>query len=184
MTVRDEYLAVIALAERLHRRTLDVLQLELTRIKVFDLNAVQVMILLNIGTEEVTATDLTARGAYQGTNMSYSIKKLTESGYLHQTRSEQDQRLVLIRLSDKGHSLLEDLNAFYERLAAELVETTMDERELKECAHSLTLLNRFTMNQQGHYLPWKDVIVPSMTAKSREQSESGRSNRREEKTYS
>jgi DNA-binding MarR family transcriptional regulator len=148
--MKEEYLAVIALAERLHRRTLDVLQIELTRIKVTDVSAVQAMILLNMGPEEVTAKDLMVRGCYQGTNISYNLKGLTERGYIVQTRSENDRRVVLLKISSKGTRLLKELNKLFDRLASELVERSVDEQMLKQCRIALDKLDQFTIRQSSN----------------------------------
>jgi DNA-binding MarR family transcriptional regulator len=150
--MKEEYLAVIALAERLHRRTLDVLQLELTRLKVADVSAVQAMILLNIGPEEVTAKDLMVRGSYQGSNISYNLKSLTERGYITQTRSETDRRVIIIKLSAKGNRLLKDLNKLFDRLAASLAEHHIDEGMLKQSRTALDKLDQFTNRQSSSIL--------------------------------
>ncbi len=145
--MKEEYLAIISLAERLHRRTLDVLQIELTRLRVNDISAVQAMILLNMGPEEVTAKDLMVRGCYQGTNISYNLKGLTEGGYIVQTRSENDRRVVLIKISPKGTRLLKEMNKLFDRLAADLVERSVDEPTLKLCRETLDKLDQFTIRQ-------------------------------------
>jgi DNA-binding MarR family transcriptional regulator len=149
--MKQEYLAVIALAERLHRRTLDRLQVELTQLKIQDLNAVQAMILLNIGPQEVTAKDLMIRGCYQGTNISYNLKRLTENGYIEQSRSENDRRLVLIRLTAKGQKLLEALDSFYEGLANDLAARAVDEATLDNCRATLSMLDIFTGRQTDQF---------------------------------
>jgi DNA-binding MarR family transcriptional regulator len=148
--MKEEYLAVIALAERLHRRTLDVVQTELTRLKVTDVSAVQAMILLNMGPEEVTAKDLMIRGCYQGTNISYNLKGLTERGYIVQARSENDRRVVLIKITAKGTRLLKELNKFFDRLATDLVGRSMDEQMLKQCRAALDQLDQFTSRQSSN----------------------------------
>lgn len=143
--MKEEYLAIISLAERLHRRTLDVLQIELARLRINDISAVQAMILLNMGTDEVTAKDLMVRGCYQGTNISYNLKALTEGGYVIQTRSENDRRVVLIKISAKGAKLMRDLNKMFDHFAAELVERSVDERKLRLCRETLDKLDQFTV---------------------------------------
>src|SRR4028119_394655 len=95
-------LSVTALAERLHRRSLEVLDRQLAELGYVDLNATQAMILMHMGTEQTTATELTTRGYYQGTNVSYNLKKLIQYGYIVQERSESDHRVVHIRASRRG----------------------------------------------------------------------------------
>ncbi len=52
-----------------------------------DINAVQALLLVNIGESEIVIRDLRDRSYYRGSNVSYNLKKLTECGYLAQERS-------------------------------------------------------------------------------------------------
>mgnify|MGYP001324890555 CR=1 FL=1 len=100
-----QYLEAIQMIERLHRHFLDVLKVELERRGVPDINNVQSMILFNIGDDELTVGELTARGYYLGSNVSYNVKKMVENGYILQERSVHDKRSFRVRLSDKGIEL-------------------------------------------------------------------------------
>ncbi|MEM6478030.1 MAG: winged helix DNA-binding protein [Pseudomonadota bacterium] len=99
------YLESLALVERLHRLLLDVIKDEFERVGVLEINAVQALLLFNIGDNEVTAGELKTRGYYQGSNVSYNLKKLVEMGYMHHQRCEIDRRSVRVRLTDKGRSV-------------------------------------------------------------------------------
>jgi DNA-binding MarR family transcriptional regulator len=92
----------LALVERLHRLLLDVIKDEFERVGVLEINAVQALLLFNIGDNEVTAGELKSRGYYQGSNVSYNLKKLVEMGYMHHQRCEIDRRSVRVRLTEKG----------------------------------------------------------------------------------
>ena len=72
----SKYYDVIQIIERLHRRFLDVLKVEIDRKGLQDINNVQAMILFNIGDDELTVGELTIRGYYLGSNVSYNIKKI------------------------------------------------------------------------------------------------------------
>lgn len=115
--MKREYLELTRLIERLHRRFLDVLRAELGRMGIKELNAVQALLLSNIGEEDIAIRDLVERGYYQGSNVSYNIKKLTDMGYLEQERSQHDRRSVTVRLTPKALVVvervrqLEDINA-------------------------------------------------------------------------
>ena len=74
--MKKEYLELTRLIERLHRRFLDLLRAELNGLGIRDLNSVQALLLANIGEEEIAVRDLVERGYYQGSNVSYNIKKL------------------------------------------------------------------------------------------------------------
>lgn len=93
------------LIERLHRRYLDLIRAELNRQGVRDINAVQALLLTNIGEDEIVTRDLIERGYYQGSNVSYNMKKLVEAGYIEQTRSARDKRAVIIKLTDKAQAI-------------------------------------------------------------------------------
>jgi len=99
------YLDALALVERLHRLLLDVIKDEFERVGVLEINAVQALLLFNIGDHEVTAGELKSRGYYQGSNVSYNLKKLVETGYMHHQRSQVDRRSVRVRLTQKGRAV-------------------------------------------------------------------------------
>ena len=96
------YLEVISLVERLHRQFLEVVKLELEGLRVHDINNVQAMMLFNIGDAEMTVGELTLRGCYLGSNVSYNVKKMVENGYLEHERSVHDRRSIHVRLTEKG----------------------------------------------------------------------------------
>ena len=100
--MKTAYLELVSLIERLHRRFLDLVQMELTARKIDDLNGVQAMILFNIGDAELTVGEMTARGCYHGSNVSYNVKKLVENGYLAYSRSTVDRRVVRVIAHPEG----------------------------------------------------------------------------------
>lgn len=99
------YLDSLSLVERLHRLLLDVIKDEFERLGLLDINAVQALLLFNVGDNEVTAGELKTRGYYQGSNVSYNLKKLVENGYMHHARSEIDRRSVRVRLTATGQDV-------------------------------------------------------------------------------
>ncbi len=100
------YAQTIALIERLHRRFLDVLRVELERLGIDQINNVQSLLLANIGDEEVSVGELMTRGYYLGSNVTYNLKRLVEAGLVEQQRSRHDRRVVRVRLSERGHALV------------------------------------------------------------------------------
>lgn len=112
------YLESLALVERLHRLLLDVIKDEFERLGILDINAVQALLLFNVGDHEVTAGELRTRGYYQGSNVSYNLKKLVETGYMHHQRCEIDRRSVRVRLTPKGRMLRDAVAALFERHAS------------------------------------------------------------------
>ncbi|WP_442970301.1 MarR family winged helix-turn-helix transcriptional regulator [Roseovarius sp. E0-M6] len=111
------YLDALSLVERLHRLLLDVIKDEFERVGVIEINAVQALLLFNIGDNEVTAGELKTRGYYQGSNVSYNLKKLVEMGYMHHQRCEIDRRSVRVRLTQKGRDIRDLVAKLFERHA-------------------------------------------------------------------
>ncbi|WP_219821696.1 MarR family winged helix-turn-helix transcriptional regulator [Sneathiella aquimaris] len=113
----EDYRELTRLIERLHRRFLDLLRTELSLMEISDINAVQALLLSNIGDEEINVSELMSRGYYQGSNASYNLKKLVETGYLIKEKSERDGRAAMIRLSDKGLALVDRISQSEEKQA-------------------------------------------------------------------
>ncbi|MBO9410272.1 MULTISPECIES: winged helix DNA-binding protein [Ruegeria] len=111
------YLEALALVERLHRLLLDVIKDEFERVGVLEINAVQALLLFNIGDHEVTAGELKSRGYYQGSNVSYNLKKLVEMGYMHHQRCEIDRRSVRVRLTPRGREIRDTVSELFARHA-------------------------------------------------------------------
>src|SRR5436853_5986598 len=102
--IRPLYLEALTLVERLHRRLLDVIKDEFDRRGRADINAVQALLLFNIGEKELTAGELRTRGYYLGSNVSYNLKKLVEMGFLDHQRSRIDRRSVRLKLAANRHA--------------------------------------------------------------------------------
>jgi DNA-binding MarR family transcriptional regulator len=143
--VKQAYRESFSLIERLHRQFLDVLRAELDRLGIDDINNVQSLILFNIGKDELTVGELTARGYYLGTNVTYNLKKLVEHGYVEQVRSPRDRRSVRVNLSAKGLDLVGKLHTVFERHSAAL-EKVLPADELRKINESLKRLERFWSN--------------------------------------
>lgn len=147
--MKKPYLDTISLIERLHRHFLDVVRAELDNMGVDDINNVQSLILFNIGDEEVTVGELTNRGYYLGTNVTYNLKKLVEHEYVVQERSTRDRRSVRVRLTDKGIALCKQLDHAFERHVEGLKEGVIEDGELEDVIESLRRLERFWTVTQG-----------------------------------
>ena len=140
------YLEVISLVERLHRHFLEVVKLELDGLSIHDINNVQGMMLFNIGDAEMTVGELTLRGCYLGSNVSYNVKKMVENGYLAQERSVHDRRSAHVKLTDKGRSLRDRLAGMHQRHIEILKQTSVSAADLKEVITTLRRLERFWMH--------------------------------------
>jgi DNA-binding MarR family transcriptional regulator len=145
-TVKQSYLETIRLIERLHRRFLDVIKTELDRLGIEDINNVQTLILSNISNEQLTVGELTARGYYLGSNVSYNVKKLVENGYLNQERSPHDRRMTRVRVSEKGLGLCGRIDELYQNNAAQLERDVIAKEQLASTNQVLSALERYWSN--------------------------------------
>src|ERR1700704_2997975 len=141
----DHYLEVISLIERLHRQFLEVVKLELDRLRVHDLNNVQALMLYNMGDADISVGELISRGYYLGSNVSYNVKKLSESGYLTYERSEHDRRSFRVRLTPRGRTLRDRLSIMLNRHIEMLGQTQITDTDLQRAAATLQKLERFWM---------------------------------------
>ncbi|WP_417514890.1 MarR family winged helix-turn-helix transcriptional regulator [Minwuia sp.] len=107
--ISQKYRTVTRQIERLHRLYLDVIRAELGRMHVNDINAVQALLLTNIGDAEVNVKTLMERGYYQGSNATYNLKKLVEAGYIEQFKSPNDRRATIVRLTEQGMTLCQQI---------------------------------------------------------------------------
>ncbi|MEM9709751.1 MAG: winged helix DNA-binding protein [Pseudomonadota bacterium] len=143
-----EYLDCLALVERLHRLLLDVVKDEFERLGVLEINAVQALLLFNIGDNEVTAGELKSRGYYQGSNVSYNLKKLVEMGYMHHQRCEIDRRSVRVKLTDKGREIHDIVAKLFRRHAETLENSSaLGEGGITPINTSLKRIERFWGDQ-------------------------------------
>ncbi len=140
---KQAFLECIRLIERLHRRFLDVVKSELERLGIEDINNVQAVLLSNIENENVTIGELTLRGYYMGSNVSYNVKKLVENNYLVQERSAHDRRTTRVRLSKKGQSVVSAVNDLFEHNITALAENGLASDELRGVTANLRVLERF-----------------------------------------
>lgn len=115
-----DYLESLQILDRLHRLMLDLVKDEFERLGQGDLTPVQALLIYNLGDAEVTAGELRSRGMYQGSNVSYNLKKLVQMGYVHHQRSETDRRSVRVRLTPRGEAVRATVGALFARHAVGL----------------------------------------------------------------
>lgn len=147
--LETEYLQALRHIERLHRLLLDVIKDEFDRHGGSDLNAVQALLLHNLGSEELTAGELKTRGYYLGSNVSYNLKKLVELGYIHYKRSDHDRRSVRVKLTGKGEEICATVRRLYGRQLRSLGR--VGEISISDLIH----LNRVLMRLERF---WSDQI--------------------------
>jgi len=142
------YLENLGLIERLHRLLLDVIKDEFERLGILEINSVQSLLLFNIGENEVTAGELKSRGYYQGSNVSYNLKKLVDLGYMHHQRSDIDRRSVRVRLTEKGRHVRGLLSELFARHAEGMDRRSLvDASGMDDINTALRRMERFWTDQ-------------------------------------
>lgn len=149
--LKEDYLEVVSLIERLHRRYLEVIKAELDAMKIEDINNVQALVLYNLGNDQISIGELTTKGCYLGSNVSYNLKKMLQNGYVEQTSSKHDKRSYVIKLSSKGVSLCKKLDSALDKQVEKL-----EENGIKNIAELLG-------NLRGLEQYWSSLAVPKMT---------------------
>lgn len=147
-SLHEAYLESLTLIERLHRQLLDVIKDEFERAGKTDINSVQALLLFNIGDAELTAGELRSRGHYLGSNVSYNLKKLVDSGYINHKRSHMDRRSVRVSLTPAGREVSEKVQALFKRHLISIEEIGgVKEDDFNQINEVLVRLERFWADQ-------------------------------------
>lgn len=143
------YLEVLDLVERLHRLFLEVIKDELRRLDLGEITPARARLLFHIGHKQLTAGEVVNRGYSHGANVSYTLSKLVEGGFLRQDGHGADRRSVLIPLSGRGKEVRDIVAGLIERHCEELDAWgwTGDGRFDALC-RSLGALERFWVEQR------------------------------------
>lgn len=142
------YLSLTSYIERLHRLLLDVIKDDFERQGIIDVSSVQALLLYNIGNSEVSAGELRTRGYYQGSNVSYNLKKLNKARYIHQERCTVDRRSVRVRLTEKGLDIRHLVCALWDRhIESFATSEIIGLEDFQKMSQSLQALENFWGNQ-------------------------------------
>jgi len=151
--LKGRYLVSLKLIERLHRLLLNVVKDEFERLGRSEVNSVQALLLYSIGDAELTAGELTTRGYYLGSNVSYNLKKLVDAGYIDHQRSTVDRRSVRVRLTEKGMDVCRVVNGLYQRQLGSLQQVGgIGSDDLETLNRALVRLERFWTDQIRYQL--------------------------------
>ena len=152
-SIRSLYMEALQLVERVHRRLLDVVKDEFERNGRSDVNAVQALLLYNIGDSELTAGELRSRGYYLGSNVSYNLKKLVDLGLINHQRSRVDRRSVRVSLTEKGADIARVVESLYDRHVRSIEQVGgITSEEFLQMNRALQRLDRY----------WNDTIAYRM----------------------
>lgn len=141
--MKRTYVDIIVLIERLHRLFLEVVKVQLERMKVPDINNVQCFILYNIGSSKLTVGEISNRGYYLGSNVTYNLKKMIESGYIVQEQSSHDRRSSHVMLSEKGLKFYKEFENMFDLHLKNLDHNGFAPDSLKTLLSTLQKLESF-----------------------------------------
>ena len=101
-------------------------------------NDVHVMEAIGTGTAKNMSTVARALGVTMGT-LTISVNSLVKKGYVQRIRSDEDRRVVLVSLTDRGRQAHEHHRVFHEKMITEIVkDLTSEEKEvLSKSLHKL-----------------------------------------------
>ena len=97
----------------------------------------------HIGDTEQTMGELTSRGVYTGSNATYNVKKMVESGYLTQEHSLYDRRASYVRLTEKARKLREELTMVHRRRIDLPSQVALSSDDCQTATSVLRLLDHF-----------------------------------------
>ena len=98
----------------------------------------------------MTIGELTLRGAYLGSNVSYNVKKMVDLGYLAAERSTNDLRSIRVKLTRKGRAVRDGLSAMHERDIARLAPNGITDDDLQRAARILQQLERLWLEARNY----------------------------------
>jgi DNA-binding MarR family transcriptional regulator len=144
------YFEIIMGIERLHRVFFDMVKADLDRTGVKDITDIQCFILYNIGTSKMTVGEISNRGYYMGSNVTYNLKKMVENGYVLQQQSPHDKRSSHIQLSEKGLKIFQRFDEIFTRQSENLKNNSITETELTDMRKTMQKLESFWRFTTSH----------------------------------
>lgn len=139
----EKYFDIVMTVERLHRLFLDVVKSELDRLHIQDISNVQGVILFNVGKNKLSVGEVSNRGYYLGSNVTYNLKKMVENGYLMQEQAIHDRRSSVIKLSPKGAELYDKLEQMLNRHINNLQRNNISNQDIDGMIRTMENLESF-----------------------------------------
>ena len=90
--------------------------------------------------------------------LTIAINHLVKKGYVERSRSEEDRRVVLVSLSEKGEKAYFHHRMFHEKMVMEILDG-MDEKETEVLTGALTKLQKFFRNWKLHRADCQNLAV-------------------------
>ncbi len=141
--MKDTYFEIVNQVERLHKLFLNIISRELQKMNIIEINDVQALILYNIGHSTITISELTDRGYYLGSNVSYNVRKLVVNGYITQKMSEHDRRSSFISASERGLEVFKRLDEIFQKQAQYISQNILKDNSLEVLSNDLKKIETF-----------------------------------------
>jgi DNA-binding MarR family transcriptional regulator len=144
------YVSLLHALERAQRQLHETVGAELQRAGVEEVTAVQALLIFHLGDAELSAAEIMHSGRYLGSNVSYNLKKLTESGWMNARRDEGAPRFSV---TDAGRSVQAKLWALFERQRDALQPVcALDADAVLAAETALKKLERYWLDQVRYRL--------------------------------
>jgi DNA-binding MarR family transcriptional regulator len=147
--MKEIYFRSVVMIENLHRLFLEVLESTIQDMKIMDINSVQALMLYNIGHDQVAVGELTGRGYYLGSNVSYNLGKMVKNGYVNQESNPHDLRSSRVKLSAKGMELYDKLDKMFLLHGKDLVQSGITDKEFQGIIQTLGHFENFWIRQKN-----------------------------------
>jgi DNA-binding MarR family transcriptional regulator len=135
---------------RIHTVFMEIIRLELERLGVYDLTSTQYMILDHLGHDRIPVGDLSLRISYFGTNISYNVRKMVESGYIIQEKAQHDHRTHYVFISPQSKGLIEKMNKSLEDHGDMLNKYGITKNDIGEILSSIGKIDDFWTYTLSH----------------------------------
>jgi len=146
------YAELLLNIERLHRRLMDAIRDEFSRIGC-ELSPIQVLLLFDIGTESMSLSELKERGCYLNSSMSYNLRKMIACEYVKHERSSIDRRTIRVSVSPKGREIIALVGKLYDRHLQSLYKVSgVSASDLMDVNKKIIHLDRFLRDQVLYHL--------------------------------
>lgn len=124
---------------KLNKSFLQMIDLELKRNKIYDVNPNQALLILNVSNNPKHITNM-QEGYYLGTNISYNIDNLVKKGYVTRVIDKEDLRCAFIGLTEKGQQLYDILYSVFMSRLKTLQKVDADVKKINEILLSLQVI--------------------------------------------
>ena len=91
----------------------------------------------------MTVSELLWRGCYLGSSVSYNLTKLTSAGYILQSKSQHDRRVVMVKNTEKALSVCRILGNVDHQRQADFARLGLSSESIVSCMETLRLLQQY-----------------------------------------